>query len=287
QLKTGGTDIESPDTQQDQGLESKESHEQGHIIISETPLDERTTGRSSRQLNTFLRRGSATSHHTGKRSEKSVDFGEAEDPEAMFARQRWEEKRRLKQTKAPILRTMKYARDNLGVALIAAAFSVFQGTTFPLFSQIFSKALVALSTSSVNPNFTQETDRFSLYFLLLAFYSFLAFGIGTLTFMIIGERISRVMRHHSFKIILSQEMAFFDRPENSTGALASRLATDSQQMFDMVSVAVQTAVASTATVALGLGLAFAATWRMTLIVMAFMPVMGLAQYLELMALTGF
>ncbi|KAG0060248.1 Multidrug resistance protein 1, partial [Podila epicladia] len=82
-------------------------------------------------------------------------------------------------------------------------------------------------------------------------------------------------------------MAFFDRPENSTGALTSRLATDSQQMFDMVSQTILTIISAISTVAVGLGFSFAATWEMTLIILAAVPVIGFGQYLEIAALSGF
>ena len=43
-------------------------------------------------------------------------------------------------------------------------------------------------------------------------------------FSLVGERLTMRIRSMAFRAALSQEMAWFDREENSTGAIISRLA---------------------------------------------------------------
>ncbi|KAF9330717.1 Multidrug resistance protein 1, partial [Podila minutissima] len=160
------------------------------------------------------------------------------------------------------------------------------GALFPGFSQIFSRALTVLTTKD-SPDFIKDANHYSLLFFIIAFVGFIGFAGGMVTFLVVGERVTRKMRYLSYRAILSQEMAFFDRPENSTGALTSRLATDAQQMFDMVSQTILTIISAISTIAIGLGFAFAATWEMTLIILAAVPVIGVGQYLEIAALSGF
>ncbi|ORX64531.1 P-loop containing nucleoside triphosphate hydrolase protein [Basidiobolus meristosporus CBS 931.73] len=211
-----------------------------------------------------------------------------EDNEMSEARRKKEAARKLKKQKAPISRTLVYMRPDYSICILGCVFAMLQGALFPTFSQVFAKALDAL-TRSQQPDydFTGNIRRFSLYFVALAVAGFIGFCGGMATFMIVGERMTRRMRSISYRAILSQEMGFFDKPENSTGALASRLATDAQQMYDMVSQVILTTVSSLATIACGLGFAFAATWQLTLIILAAVPIIGFAQYLELAALTGF
>ncbi|KAK9695035.1 hypothetical protein K7432_013176 [Basidiobolus ranarum] len=189
---------------------------------------------------------------------------------------------------APIGRTLLYMRPDYFICLIGCFFAIIQGALFPSFSQVFAQALTALYKSQdPDYDFTGNIRTYSLYFFGLAIIGFIGFCGGMATFMIVGERMTRRMRSISYRAIMSQEMGFFDKPENSTGALASRLATDAQQMYDMVSQVVLTTVSSLATIACGLGFAFAATWQMTLIILLAVPIIGLAQYLEIAALTGF
>ncbi|KAF9195458.1 Multidrug resistance protein 1 [Haplosporangium sp. Z 767] len=284
-LKTGGTDVEA------HVVDEKEIAPvvaTPHIAIAETPVPEGT--RTGRKMSTLLRRMS--SQHSVTRSEKSAEgavvLNIPEDKEMTLAREKKEAARKLKLQKAPIGRTVGYLRQDLLLCLFATFFAMIQGALFPVFSQVFSRALTVLTrVHELGDQFIPQANKYALWFLLLAILGFIGFCGGMACFLIVGERLTRKMRYLSYKSILSQEMAFFDRPENATGALASRLATDSQQMFDMVSQVVLTTVASITTMTVGLGLAFSSTWEMTLIILAAVPIIGLGQYLELASLTGF
>ncbi|KAG0339736.1 Multidrug resistance protein 1, partial [Podila minutissima] len=276
QLKSGGKD--TPVTDDDD--EPEKIAPQINIVDTLPP-------KYTRKASTFLRRMSSHhSNHSVNSADGAIALNIPETDEEKEEREKKEAARKLKLAKAPIGRTMQYARQDFGLCLFGCFCAIIQGALFPGFSQIFSKALTTL-TNLKNPDFIKDANFYALIFFILAFAGFIGFGGGNVTFLVVGERITRKMRYLSYRAILSQEVAFFDHPENSTGALTSRLATDSQQMFDMVSQVVLTTVSSLATVALGLGFSFAATWQMTLIILAAVPVIGIGQYLELAALTGF
>ncbi|KAF9353097.1 Multidrug resistance protein 1 [Mortierella sp. AD094] len=284
QLKTGGVDVEAPEVAEQDIVPASSPR----IAIEEAAIPE--GARSGRRMSTFLRRKS--SQHSVTRSEKSAEGAVAvsipEDKEMTLAREKKEAARKLKMQKAPIGRTIKYLRDDALLCLLGVFFAMIQGALFPGFSQIFSRAITVLSQfDTLKGDFIPEADHYALLFFIIAFVGFTGFCGGMTTFLTVGERVTRRMRYLSYQSILSQEMAFFDRPENSTGALASRLATDSQQMFDMVSQVILTTVSSLTTMAVGLGFAFYASWQMTLIILAAVPVIGLGQYLELASLSGF
>ncbi|KAI9235662.1 MAG: P-loop containing nucleoside triphosphate hydrolase protein [Podila humilis] len=274
QLKSGGTD--SPIVEDDYEPEKAAPH----INIVDTPPHKNT-----RKTSTFLRRMSSQhSNHSDRFDEIALTIPETD--EEKIAREKKEAARKLKLAKAPIARTLQYVRQDWALCLVGCFFAIIQGALFPGFSQVFSRALTTL-TEKDSPDFIPNANHYSLIFLFIAFVGFAGFAGGMVTFLIVGERVTRKMRYLSYRAILSQEMAFFDRPENSTGALTSRLATDSQQMFDMVSQVILTSIACISTISCGLGFAFAATWQMTLIILAAVPVIGLGQYLEIAALTGF
>ncbi|KAF9021423.1 ATP-binding cassette, sub-B (MDR TAP), member 4 [Haplosporangium bisporale] len=192
-----------------------------------------------------------------------------EDSEMSIARQKKEAARKLKMQKAPIGRTIQYLRDDHAFCFLGVFFA------FPAFSQIFSCAITVLTNfHTLDDNFIPKTNHYSLLFFVLSIVGFFGYCGGMATFLIVGERMTRRMHYLSYKSILIHEMAFFDCPKSSTGALASRLATDSQQMFDMVSQVILNTLSSLATMGVGLGFAFSATWQMTLIILVAVFIIG-------------
>ncbi|KAF9367374.1 ATP-binding cassette sub- B member 5, partial [Podila verticillata] len=177
------------------------------------------------------------SNHSDRFDEIALTIPETD--EEKIAREKKEAARKLKLAKAPIARTIQYVRQDWALCLVGCFFAIIQGALFPGFSQVFSRALTTL-TEKDSPDFIPNANHYSLIFLFIAFVGFAGFAGGMVTFLIVGERVTRKMRYLSYRAILSQEMAFFDRPENSTGALTSPV-----------------------------------------------PVIGLGQYLEIAALTGF
>ncbi len=64
----------------------------------------------------------------------------------------------------------------------------------------------------------------------------MAFGAAIVQFFaasllsIAGERLTKRLRYLSFQSMLRQEIAWFDKKSNSTGALTTKLATDASEV---------------------------------------------------------
>lgn len=282
QLKTGGVDKEKT---ADQDVAA--SNPRISIVARQASSDIRRTGTISK-VGSFLRRMSSHHSATGSEKEDSLAINIPEDDEVYEARKKKEAARKLKLAKAPIGRTIGYLRNDLVLVFVGVILSMVQGAVFPTMSQVMSHSISAL-TFKGRPGFDliHEANHYALLFVAVGAAAFMSFAGGLIAFLTVGERMTRQMRYLSYKAILSQEVAFFDKPENSTGALASRLATDAQQMLDMVSQVILTVLASLSTIACGFGFAFSATWQMTLVILAAVPVIGFGQYLEIAALSGF
>ncbi|KAG0045015.1 Multidrug resistance protein 1 [Gryganskiella cystojenkinii] len=280
QLKSGGVDKERSAADDTVPLQPRVS-----IVQDQRPTIHRN---ATTKVGSFLRRMS--SHHSAAGSEKEdmLTINIPEDEEMTLAREKKEAARKLKLQKAPMGRTIKYLKDDIGLVFFGILLSMVQGAVFPTMSQVMSRSINALTLKdSPGYDLIHETNHYAIMFIVVGLAAFVSFCGGLICFLIVGERMTRKMRYLSFKAILSQEIAFFDKTENSTGALAGRLATDAQQMLDMVSQMILTMLAALSSIACGLGFAFAATWQMTFIILAAVPVIGLGQYLELAALSGF
>ena len=109
--------------------------------------------------------------------------------------------------------------------------------------------------------------------------SFTSFGLS-------GERLTTRLRKESFKKLLQLEMAFFDDPLNSTGALAMRLSTDASKVQGATGCQIHILLKSMGAFISGFGIAFYYEWRLTLFCLGFVPFMFLAFTLMMDVLTG-
>ncbi|KAF8941768.1 Multidrug resistance protein 1 [Haplosporangium gracile] len=254
QLKSGGVDVEA----------QPESETSAPTITLASNTRVPLATRTSTRLGGLLRRMSSQNSATGsEKNAEEVALEVPEDEEMTMAREKKEAARKLKLQKAPSL-----ARSGISVATFSLCsrnfFAIIQGATFPLMSQIMSRAITTLARrDEIGYGHTGDANKFALLFVATAVDAFNGFCFGFMLLLITSEKLTRKMRLLSYQAILSQGMAFFDRSENSTGALASRLATDFQQMLDMVYQLEDDTD-----------------------YLASVPVIGFAQYLELATLTG-
>lgn len=73
------------------------------------------------------------------------------------------------------------------------------------------------------------------------------------------------MRHELFDLVLKQDLRFFDRPENSVGALMSRLDSYPQAILELMGINVGLVVLAGINVLISAILALAISWRVSVI----------------------
>lgn len=86
-----------------------------------------------------------------------------------------------------------------------------------------------------------------------------------------AERLTYRLRSLVFRGILRQDIGWFDRSENTTGALSARLATDASAVAGLTGQNLAMIVNIAATLLAGLIIAFTASWRLAFIVLACLP----------------
>ncbi|CAH1437661.1 unnamed protein product [Lactuca virosa] len=123
-----------------------------------------------------------------------------------------------------------------------------------------------------------STMIYSLWFASLAVFTMTINIIQHYNFAAMGEYLTKRVREKMLSKILSFEIGWFDKEENSTGALCSRLANDANVVRSLVSdrcsLLIQTF--SAVTVAFILGLVIA--WRLALVMIAVQPIVIIGFY---------
>jgi ABC-type multidrug transport system fused ATPase/permease subunit len=126
-------------------------------------------------------------------------------------------------------------------------------------------------------------------FLVLGIVQFCGFFLQFSQFTISGEILTRRLRSLYFRSLLRQEAAFFDDEDNSPGTLTGRLATEATLVKGLAGELLGTLVSLTVTMIAGLTIAFVASWQVTLMVLAMVPVLvaaGVVQGRLLLGATG-
>lgn len=98
----------------------------------------------------------------------------------------------------------------------------------------------------------------------------------TLCFGIYGEKLVYAVRIVIFKKLLRIPLAFYDKKENTPGALSTKLATDAYTLHNMVSGVLAVICLNLSTVSFSLGIALYYSWQLTLIVLALSPLIAIS-----------
>nr|XP_029123837.1 ABC transporter B family member 19 [Elaeis guineensis] len=101
-----------------------------------------------------------------------------------------------------------------------------------------------------------------------------------------GTRLTVRVCNLLFRSILRQEPAWFDFEENSAGALISRLSADCTAFRSMLGDRYSVLLMGLGSAAVGLGISFILSWRLTLVAMAMTPFTLGASYLSLLINVG-
>src|SRR5438034_3395791 len=132
-----------------------------------------------------------------------------------------------------------------------------------------------------------DANFWSLMFLMLAIVICLAYSIQGSMFAVCSERLTLRARSQAFRSMLRQDMAFFDREENSTGALASFLSTETKHLSGISGVTLGTILAVSTTLLAAITVALAIGWKLALVCMSMVPVLLVCGFWRFWLLAAF
>ncbi|EDW02070.1 ATP-dependent translocase ABCB1 [Drosophila grimshawi] len=163
--------------------------------------------------------------------------------------------------------------------LVGCICSIIMGCAMPIFAVLFGSILEVMS--STNDDYVREnTNQYSLYFLISGIIVGIATFMQIYCFGIAGERLTERLRGLLFSGMLKQEVAWFDESANGTGNLCARLSGDAAAVQGATGQRIGSIIQSIATLILGIGLAMFYEWSLGLVAMAFMPIILISFYMQ-------
>ena len=172
--------------------------------------------------------------------------------------------------------------------LLGLFWSIIAGGGNPTQSIFFAKSIVALSLPpSMFDKLQHDASFWSLMYLMLAITQIIAYGIQGTAFAYCSERLVHRARDQAFRTMLRQDISWFDREENSAGALTSFLSTETTHLAGMSGATLGTILVVSTTLIASIVLSLSIGWKLGLVCTATIPVLIACGYLRFWMLGRF
>ncbi|DAA75328.1 TPA_exp: Uncharacterized protein A8136_1725 [Trichophyton benhamiae CBS 112371] len=153
----------------------------------------------------------------------------------------------------------------------------------PTQAVFFSKCITVLSLPlSESSEIRRQVNFWSLMYLMLAFVQLLALTTQGIMFSHCAERLIHRVRDQTFRHILRQDIAYFDK--RSAGALTSFLSTETSQLAGLSGITMMTILLMVTTLVAACTIALAVGWKLGLVCISTIPLLLACGYFRLVML---
>uniref|UniRef100_A0A669Q4V3 Bile salt export pump n=1 Tax=Phasianus colchicus TaxID=9054 RepID=A0A669Q4V3_PHACC len=186
----------------------------------------------------------------------------------------------------PFARILKYNASEWPYMVIGSLGAAVNGALSPLYALLFSQILGTFSILDEEEQKVQ-INGVCLLFVLVGVISFFTQFLQGYNFAKSGELLTRRLRKIGFQAMLGQDIGWFDDRRNSPGALTTRLATDASQVQGATGSQIGMIVNSFTNIGVAIIIAFYFSWKLSLVIMCFLPFLALSGAVQAKMLTGF
>ncbi|KAF9221679.1 P-loop containing nucleoside triphosphate hydrolase protein [Gyrodon lividus] len=163
---------------------------------------------------------------------------------------------------------------------IGAMFAIVTGMVYPVFGIVYGQAIAGFSQSDPSVR-RSDGNRNALWFFIIAILSSISIGLQSYFFASSAVMLTSKLRSLTFRSILKQDIEYFDRDENSTGALTANLSENPQKINGLAGVTLGTIVQAISTLVGGSAIGLAYAYKPALVGMACIPFLISTGYIRL------
>ena len=156
--------------------------------------------------------------------------------------------------------------------LLAGIASLIFGATQPLFALFLTRIFALFAESNLEEQ-KHLTNIYAAAIFLVGLLGAVAQFLITVGFAKSGEELTMRMQKLTYSAILRQEIGYFNDETNSIGNLITRLSTDVSSLKGMTGVRIGIILQALSATITALAVAFSAGWKLTFIVICFVPFM--------------
>uniref|UniRef100_A0A672LZI8 ATP-binding cassette sub-family B member 5 n=1 Tax=Sinocyclocheilus grahami TaxID=75366 RepID=A0A672LZI8_SINGR len=256
------------DTQDDsEGETGEESSE------TETPEGVMEMQMESGTFRRSLRRGSERRSSRKKSSKKKSK------------KSKKDKKEKEKAPEIPFTKILALNKPEWPYLLVGTLASLVGGAVYPCVAILFAKIIGVFA--EVDPDVKrQKTMMFSLFFLLTGAVAFVTYFFQGFMFGKSGELLTMRLRCQAFNAMIRQEIAWFDDNNNAVGVLTTKLATDASLVKGVTGSRLGLATNTICALGIAVIVAFIHSWQLTLLILACVPFLTAANFIQMRAMSG-
>lgn len=158
--------------------------------------------------------------------------------------------------------------------IVGLIFSCLAGGGQPVQAYLYAKAISVLGLpESMYDQLRHEANFWSLIFFVIGIVQLFTFGTHGIAFGICSERLVSRSRSQAFRMILRQDISFFDRDENTTGALTSFLSTETKYLAGISGQNLGMILMTSTTLIAAMCISLAFGWKLALVCISTLPVL--------------
>jgi ATP-binding cassette subfamily B (MDR/TAP) protein 1 len=185
----------------------------------------------------------------------------------------------------PFLRLAYLNKPEIPVLLIGTLAAAVIGAIHPIVGFLTSKMINTFFEPA--DELRKDSKFWSLIFVSLSVACFAFHPLRSYFFAVAGSKLIKRIRLMCFEKIIHMEVGWFDKAENSSGALGARLSTDAASIRTLVGDALGLLVQDIATVMTALVISFEANWQLSLIIIVLVPLILVNGHFQIKSMQGF
>ncbi|KAI3450002.1 hypothetical protein Pfo_006667 [Paulownia fortunei] len=187
--------------------------------------------------------------------------------------------------RASLYRLAYLNKPEIPELILGSLAAVVNGATLPLFGLLYSSIIKTFYEPAHELH--KDSKFWACMLVVLGVASLLATPLRTYFFAVAGCKLIKRIRFMCFEKVVHMEISWFDRIENSSSAVGSRLSADATSVRNLVGESLAQLVQNISTAIAGLIIGFGASWELSLIVLVMLPLIGLNGYLHMKFISGF
>nr|XP_009788672.1 PREDICTED: ABC transporter B family member 14-like [Nicotiana sylvestris] len=166
------------------------------------------------------------------------------------------------------------------IGSLAAAFA---GISKPFFGFF----IITIGVAYYHPDSKEKVALYSAIFASIGVLSLFANTLQHYLFGIVGEKAMTNLRRALYTATLRNELAWFEKPENSIGSVTSRIVSDTSTVKIIISDRMSVIVQCISSIVIATTVSMIVNWRMSLVAWAVMPCHFIGGLIQAKSAKGF